>query len=320
MRNILFFIIFTLAFSMPVYSEITSRSTLNEDGFMFLPQVRVGGNYFEAGLQSQADSSVVQSFNLVSAKLIDKVETNSESNYQVKTGTLEVSNLFIDGVPYAATLQLQANGTYQIISLSRSDLISFLYMIVAPTASFKTEGNYGDTEVGNHFVLDVNSGITAFSDRPHRVAKSFEGGLSAFVEAYGTSDFNVDPPNVTFSGQNTVHGEQEATIFEMENPFVFEDQVIIPIVSAIGTEQFPTVGMYANTSFIVDSIFGDILEVAGGVIGIIATGVATAAACTVGEAVTVGVDTPVCIAGVAATIGATAATTGAIANLSADDK
>jgi hypothetical protein len=175
--------------------------------------------------------------------------------------------------------------------------ISLLFMITADNIKLEKSGTYEAGYVGEHFVINSDAHVLVFSDRPHRVAKRLEGGLVAFTEFYGKSDFVTDPPNITFAGKYNVDGAEKYSVLEMSKPFFDNKRVIVPIVSALGDQVIPPHGDYSGISIVVDNIFG-------AVIGWVETGLAgvgTAIACGPGEIITAGADTALCVAGVIGT-------------------
>ena len=167
-------------------------------------------------------------------------------------------------------------------------MVSMLFMIVSEEVSVKD----------GHIELSNNERVTVFSDRPHRIAKPLPGGVEAFGKFFNDSDFIDDPPNVTFAGNLNADKKEYYTIFEIGDPVLSKNSVLLPIINVIGEEKSIPDGSYSNVSLVVDNIWGTIL----GSIETAAAGIATAAACTVGEVATMGADTAVCAAGVAGTI------------------
>ncbi len=176
-------------------------------------------------------------------------------------------------------------------SHKQGDKIDMLFLITAPAAEFlKTEKH------GEHFLISGDAHALVFSDRPYRLAKTLAGGALHFAHFYNKCDFKNDPPNVTFAGLKHGASNENVTIFELGSPIVSGANVLLPVVQWIGDEMPVPVGRFSNVSFVVDNIFGDILETVGAVAG-------TGVACTVGEVVTLGADTALCAAGVVATAG-----------------
>ena len=131
--------------------------------------------------------------------------------------------------------------------------ISWLFIVTNESAILKSKGNYDDKTVGNHFIIDIKSNITAFSDRPNRQAKKVAGGLNAFSKFYEKSNFMKNPPNVTFAGLYTETDKENSTVFEMEMPFVYQNKFIIPIKNVIGDQVLPPYGSYVDVNFVIDS-------------------------------------------------------------------
>ncbi|MCA9944318.1 MAG: hypothetical protein KC449_12605 [Anaerolineales bacterium] len=178
--------------------------------------------------------------------------------------------------------------------------VSLLFMITAASGKLEQTEGGKNCQDSVHLVLPTDAHVVAFSDRPHRIARHVEGGLKHFCAFYTQSDFISDPPNVTFAGNLSQTKSEQFTIFEMGKPAVGEYEVRLPVVHTIGDEKLPPMGTYKNVSLIVDSVWGAIF----GWAGTLAAGTATAAACTVGEVVTIGADTAVCVAGVVGTVAA----------------
>ena len=232
--------------------------TLQNDGSLFIPHVKEGDKSYSATLKkSDNGGGQLPSFSLEERQPVQK-DGPEDATYYRKTGTAEIPSLLIDGVGYTLSLRLQEDNTLTIEQLGLRDQLSLLFMVNAKTASFRAKGTYGDQIVKDHFVIDVDSDILLFSDRPHRVAKGYKGGLTAFAKSYADSDFEEDPPNATFSGQHTITGHEQATVFEMTAPFVYGSEFILPVKTAIGDEVLPPFGSYRNVSFVVDNIFDDI--------------------------------------------------------------
>ena len=177
-------------------------------------------------------------------------------------------------------------------SHNKGDKIDMLFLITAPTAEFRKTKTHGE-----HFLISGDAHALAFSDRPYRLAKTLAGGALHFAHFYNKSDFKSDPPNVTFAGLHHGTSSESVTIFELGSPILSGANVLLPVVQWIGDEKPVLVGEFSNVSFVVDNIFGDILETVGAVVG-------TGLACTVGEVATMGADTALCGAGVVATAGA----------------
>jgi len=174
--------------------------------------------------------------------------------------------------------------------------VSLLFLITTGHASVN----------GNAVVVPKNSGFIAFSDRPHRVAKHMAGGMNAYIEIFINSDFETDPPNLTFCG-TAEDGSEALMVFETAEPEDAGDNVHIPIVAVNGDLDLVLSGEYTNVSLVVDDLWGAItggIETVAAGVGTVAAGVGALAACTVGEVATAGADTPVCVAAVAGTIAA----------------
>lgn len=317
--------IFGLAAAIILSASTASADViLQDDGSLFLPQIRVGNEYYAAMLQMSSFPKLTPSFSLEDAWLVSN-KGIEHSSFSPNAGILEIPRVLVGNVSYKINLSMVGVLGKRLVlqSLSPADQISWLFSVIAPTASLKAEGNYGGKEVGMHFIINASDQIMAFSDRPHRVAKNLKNGLNGFNEMYHSSDFQDDPPNVTFSGNNTASGNEEATIFEMTGPFIFEGQFIMPVHSAVGEMKLPSVGEYKNVSFMIDSWWGDVTstvthitstvvhEIASNSdriakVGIaIATIAGTAVTCSVGEVATAGIDTPACVVGIAGSIIAT---------------
>lgn len=189
--------------------------------------------------------------------------------------------------------------------------VSLLFLMVSPRA-IVTE---------DLIVIPQRSPLVVFSDRPHRIARAVDGGASAFAALYGRSDFLADPPNVTFAATDD-DGNEQYTVFELGQPQLEDDRVLLPIRQILGDERRLPPGEYRNASLVVDNVWdtiGDVAEIAGGVVGTVAAGIGTAAACTVGEVATLGAATAVCVGGVVGTIAAGGATAGKIASTAGGD-
>lgn len=173
------------------------------------------------------------------------------------------------------------------------------------------------TVEGAAIVIPGNAAIVVFSDRPHRIARPLQGGVLSFANFYARSNFVADPPNATFAASNA-EGQEVCSVLELGTPQVEDGQVRFPILRAIGQETAPAQGDYENMSMVVDNFWstvGSDLELVGEAVGTVALGAGTAITCTVGEAVTAGADTAVCVAGVVSTIAAGTTTVGSAINL-----
>jgi len=148
--------------------------------------------------------------------------------------------------------------------------ISWLFMVTNESAILKSKGDYDGKTIGSHFVIDIKSNITAFSDRPNRQAKKIAGGLNSFAKFYEKSNFMTNPPNVTFAGVYTETEKENSTVFEMEMPFIYQNRFIIPVKNIIGNQVLPPYGNYADVNFVVDNFFGSISHMASSVAGKIA--------------------------------------------------
>lgn len=173
-------------------------------------------------------------------------------------------------------------------------MVSVLFMVTAPEVKVQDK----------HVEITSDSNVVVFSDRPHRIAKPYPGGVNAFAAFFSKSDFTKNPPNVTFAGNLNSDGKEYYTIFELGDPILASKSVLFPIIQIIGEEKAIPDGTYSNVSMVVDDVWSAIfsgIETAVAAIG-------TAVACTVGEVVTVGTDTALCVAGVAGTVAAGANT------------
>ena len=148
--------------------------------------------------------------------------------------------------------------------------ISWLFMVTNESAILKSKGDYDGKTIGSHFVIDIKSNITAFSDRPNRQAKKIAGGLNSFAKFYEKSNFMTNPPNVTFAGVYTETEKENSTVFEIEMPFIYQNRFIIPVKNIIGNQVLPPYGNYADVNFVVDNFFGSISHMASSVAGKIA--------------------------------------------------
>ena len=172
---------------------------------------------------------------------------------------------------------------------------------------------------GDGIVIPGNAAMIVFSDRPHRIARPLPGGVTSFAKFYARSNFVADPPNATFAA-TAADGQEVCSVVELGTPQIEDGQVRFPILQAVGQETAPAPGDYANVSMVIDNFWstvGSDLELVGEAVGTVALGAGTALACTVGEAVSVGTDTAVCVAGVASTVAMGATTAGAAINLGA---
>ncbi len=145
--------------------------------------------------------------------------------------------------------------------------------------------------------VPLDASVLAFSDRPHRIAKSISDGISGFVNIFLNSDFTADPPNVTVAGNLDSDSKEYYSVIEMGIPKLYESHVLLPIIRPIGEETYIPQGSYSHLSLVVDNVWGWIL----GGMETAASAVGTAVACTVGEVATLGADTAVCVAGVVGT-------------------
>lgn len=170
---------------------------------------------------------------------------------------------------------------------------------------------------GGAIVVPGEAAMIVFSDRPHRIARPLPGGVLSFANFYARSNFVADPPNATFAAE-AAGGQEVCSVLELGTPQVEDGQVRFPILQAIGQETAPAPGDYENVSMVVDNFWstvGSDLELVGEAVGTVALGAGTAITCTVGEAVSAGTDTALCVAGVASTIAAGTATAGSAINL-----
>ena len=171
---------------------------------------------------------------------------------------------------------------------------------------------------GAAIVIPGNAAMIVFSDRPHRIARTLPGGVMSFADFYARSNFVADPPNATFAASTAEENQQVCSVVELGTPQVEDGQVRFPILRAVGQEMAPAQGDYENVSMVIDNFWstvGSDLELVGEAVGTVALGAATAVTCTVGEAVTAGTDTALCVAGVASTVAAGTATAGSAINL-----
>jgi len=184
-------------------------------------------------------------------------------------------------------------------------LVSVLFLITSKSAEIYKNSD-SDLNDNESWVIKVplDAHVVVFSDRPHRVAKVIPEGIKSFVNIFLKSDFSTDLPNVTVAGNLDSESQEYYSVIEMGIPILNETSVLLPIMRPIGEETYMPQGSYSNLSLVVDSVWGWII---GGA-ETIASGVATAAACTVGEVASLGADTAVCVAGVAGTIASGAST------------
>ena len=178
-----------------------------------------------------------------------------------------------------------------------NEMVSLLFMINSISGEIYSETDSNKEE--KWFIkIPLDTNVIAFSDRPHRIAKSMPGGMKEFTNFFVKSDFTTDPPNVTVSGNLDSDSKEYYTIIEMGTPRLNNTHAFLPIIKPIGDETHMPSGSYSNLSLVVDNVWGWIL---GGVETAAAT-VATAATCTVGEVATLGAATGVCVAAVAGTV------------------
>jgi hypothetical protein len=173
---------------------------------------------------------------------------------------------------------------------------------------------------GAAIVIPGNAAMIVFSDRPHRIARPLQGGVTSFANFYARSNFVADPPNATFAGSTAVGNQEVCSVLELGTPQVEDGQVRFPILQAVGQEMAPAQGDYENVSMVIDNFWstvGSDIELVGEAVGTVALGAGTAVACTVGEVATVGADTAACVAGVVSTVAAGTVTAGSAINLGA---
>jgi|GEM_PF-6244174 len=235
--------------------------TLQDDGTLVIPQVRIGTKYYTATLKKDSTTSLTPEFALQSINEINtsnglSTSNTEHSNFYPSTGVAEIPSFLSGAKTYSLALKA-TDATHQrfvVQHMVAKDEVTWLYMLSGPSVvSFKTEGTYGDTTVGEHFTIDVNENIVQFSDRPHRLANNYPGGITAFNDYYSVSNFLDNPPNVTFAGTDKNTGTSDATVFEMSTPFIYQDKWIMPVTGAIGSEKLPPVGDYIDASFVVDT-------------------------------------------------------------------
>lgn len=166
-------------------------------------------------------------------------------------------------------------------------IVSVLFLITAPEIIVQDK----------HVEIPSDANVIVFSDRPHRIAKVYPGGITSFASFFSKSDFTTDPPNVTFAGNLDSNKKEYFTIFELGDPILASNSVLFPIIQAIGKEVLIPDGVYSNVSLVVDDVWAAIVSGIGAAVA----AVGTAAACTVGEIATMGADTAVCVAGVVGT-------------------
>ena len=87
---------------------------------------------------------------------------------------------------------------------------SLLFSVIAPSLTISTEGD------AHRVSMPVDSPVAWFTDRPERVAGSFD--MNAFVSIWDAEGFNVDPPNAALAV--TVNGEQHQHVVELSDPRV----------------------------------------------------------------------------------------------------
>ena len=173
---------------------------------------------------------------------------------------------------YAQQWNRDDNQVAQIQEQSREDKVSLLFLLVTPFATIETR-----PEGGAYIKMPLETDVVAFSDRPHRIAKSIPGGVVSLANYLSQSDIATDPPNITFTGELGSNERHVFTVVEMEQPMIEGSYVLLPVSNAIGEEILPANGEYQNVSIVVDNFWG--------MLSAIGSATATVGACTVGEVI-----------------------------------
>jgi hypothetical protein len=257
----IFGIIAIMAFSSTLNAQ-TGVLVYDESGVVFLPQINVAGIHYSATLQLTPSENSLPAFSILEADVIGDTDRLDDvfAIYDADERTVLLFNVLFGDTFYDIHLQGQDDGTFAIVKLQNVTSISLLFMVNSAAGSFKETGTYNGKTIGNHFIIDANTPLIAFSDRPHRFSETRENGLLPFPEFYANSDFAVNPPNTTFSGTSITTSSVQSTVFEMENPIVADGQFIIPVRAAIGDQQLPAYGDYANLNFVIDGFFSAIKD------------------------------------------------------------
>jgi hypothetical protein len=279
-------------YSVFIYADSAQLS----NGILTVPHIKVGNQVWSASFEPGTEG-VIGSYVVRSAQVATYTDGSSGpvASYSYSSKKIDIPSLLIDGKYYHMTLAPGSTPTSYVIESVGLNVPDWLFMIASGNVKYANSGVYGGQQFDRHFALDLESAAHYFSDRPYRLAHSLDGGLQTFVNNYDDSDFKVDHPNTTFAGTNS-EGVLVSTIFELGIPQVIFSTVIFPVDRFIGDEPALVAGDYTGSNFVVDN-FWDWLEVLG-------TDIAAAAACTVGEVATAGLDSPACAGAVVAAVAA----------------
>lgn len=251
-------------------SAFAADATLDNQGHLTIPELQIkGGSAFSATLTNASNAVFPPVYALTSLVPLGRTLVNPTSIYYPSEKGAEINGVLINGSRFNIQLTKKDTGGFELTRMQRSSLASIWFLVTPKSSSYKSSGIYDGRLVGNHFVMDASSAIKLFSDRPFRIAQPFRGGLTAFAQSYNTSDFVVgasEYPNVVFVGTNKTTGQEVTSIFDVKDVFVSQNNFIISVDKAIGTSQLPAVGDYANTSFVIDSLWSDISDTFTGVV------------------------------------------------------
>jgi hypothetical protein len=202
-----------------------------DDGIIFIPQIKVMDNYYAATLQFLPITKSSPAFSILEVNTIDDIDLIDDTfaTYEVSSNTVSLFNVAVGDTFYNINLQRQEDGTLLVTSWKDITFTSLLFMINNAAGSFNETGVYDGQTIGNHFVIDLNSPLIAFSDRPHRFSQEIPEGLQLFPQVYADSDFAIHLPNTTFSGKSVTTNIAQSTIFEMGKPIISAGKFIIPL-------------------------------------------------------------------------------------------
>jgi hypothetical protein len=244
--------------------EITTESEknpiLHHGGFMDLPRVKSGDIELSIKLIQDFSAGFAPVFfidQMFFSPLNDDANTEDRalSTLDLDSGRLEIFGLTAGENQYDIILEQSEDDKFYLTHLSKSDEISWLFLITASQISSRESAVYDNAgTLDSHFVIPIEGTTTIqFSDRPHHVAGDFVGGVEGLVDFFRHSDFMTNYPNVSFVGTKTDTGELIASILEVDDMFDLGGNVIIHALKTLDGSDPPLLGDYSNASFIFDT-------------------------------------------------------------------
>jgi hypothetical protein len=263
LRYLVIITIFTagLLNQVPVWAEYVYPTYKN--GVIVLPAVDLGGYHASLSMSQMGVGAIGSKYFFINKMtIIEEPQFSARSVLDINSGAIETRGLISNGKQYDMTLSMTDDGRFQVSRLTEGGLVSLLYLVTANSAQVSDGATYGKRTVGKHITLQVDANVSEFSDRPYRIARPFEGGLGAFVSFYRGSDFETDPPNATFVGTDPQTGQEVYTIFEIDDIYIHEDQVVVSVLGTLGNAPFPAQSQYINTSIIIDDFWSNVADLA----------------------------------------------------------